>query len=191
MTSVPADIYEYIANFADNRTILNMLLANKQFNDPVLFERIFKRKYPYLIKYKKPEESWKKFYLRMIHYIALLKEKYDFTYPDDIINSNLPKIALEHTDPYYLYEIIHNSRTHGRFFEPVMDIVTRDIMESLVSTEATFWMDKFPDLISVEYKMVDGRAGILFTINEGKPMTGYPTEIDGFPVELTSGWVGF
>ena len=76
----PKDVYEYLANFADDKTIVNMLSVNKKFNDPVFFERIFKRKYPLLIAFKKDDETWKQFYLKMVKAISLLKEKYDFPY---------------------------------------------------------------------------------------------------------------
>ena len=39
------DTYEYLTNFADDRTVLSLLSANKKFNDPKLFERILSRKY--------------------------------------------------------------------------------------------------------------------------------------------------
>jgi len=80
MEILPKDVYEYLANFADDKTIINMLSVNKKFNDPVFFERIFKRKYPLLIPFKTDYETWKEFYLKMIKYISLLEEEYDIPY---------------------------------------------------------------------------------------------------------------
>jgi hypothetical protein len=37
------DVYEYLLNFADDRTIINMLSVNKKFNDPIFFEKLLKR----------------------------------------------------------------------------------------------------------------------------------------------------
>jgi hypothetical protein len=48
-------------NFADDKTILNMLSVNKKFNDSIFFEKIMKKRYPLLIKYKKKKETWKFF----------------------------------------------------------------------------------------------------------------------------------
>ncbi len=74
------DTYEYLANFADDKDIVNMLSVNKKFNDPIFFERIFKRKYPLLVKFKNENETWKHFYLNMIKHIAMLQEKYHIPY---------------------------------------------------------------------------------------------------------------
>ena len=35
-------------------------------------------KYPEIEKYKKVNESWKQFFLRAVHTIALMKEKFDY-----------------------------------------------------------------------------------------------------------------
>ena len=70
------DVYEYLTNFADDKTILNMLSVNKKFNDEEFFKRVMLRKYPFLLKFK-GEGSYKEFFIRMIYYIAKLKENYD------------------------------------------------------------------------------------------------------------------
>ena len=74
------DTYEYLTNFADDKDIVKMLSVNKQFSDPIFFERIFKRKYPLLIKFKSENETWKNFYLRMVKNIAKLEEQYHIPY---------------------------------------------------------------------------------------------------------------
>ena len=74
------DTYEHLAQFADDKDIVTMLSVNKKFSDPIFFERIFKRKYPLLIKFKKENETWKHFYLRMIKSISKLNEDYHIPY---------------------------------------------------------------------------------------------------------------
>ena len=54
------DTYLYLAQFADDRTILNMLSVNKKFNDPEFFRQVMTRKYTLLIKYK-GDEDWKSY----------------------------------------------------------------------------------------------------------------------------------
>ena len=66
------DVYEYLTNFADDRTILNMLSVNKKFSDAPFFRDVLNRKYPGLVQYK--DESWRRFYVKMIYYIAKLEE---------------------------------------------------------------------------------------------------------------------
>lgn len=77
---LPKDVYLYLADFGDDRTIIEMLSVNKTFNDPRFFYRIFNKRYPQLIQFKKPNEDWKQFYLRMTHYIFKLKEEINFDY---------------------------------------------------------------------------------------------------------------
>lgn len=74
------DMYEYLLNFADDRDIINMLSVNKKFSDEELFERIMKRKYPDLIRFRRVNETWKQLFVRMVYYISLLKEKYEVDY---------------------------------------------------------------------------------------------------------------
>ena len=66
------DVYEYLTNFADDRTILNMLSVNKKFSDAPFFRNVLNRKYPGLIQYK--DASWRRFYVEMSYYIAKLEE---------------------------------------------------------------------------------------------------------------------
>jgi len=78
--NIPKDLYEYLAGFADDKTIVKMLSVNKKFNDPVFFQRIFNRKYPLLIKFKKDSQNWKDFYLSMVKYISKLEEEFGIPY---------------------------------------------------------------------------------------------------------------
>ena len=74
------DTYLEIAKFADDKTIVQMLSVDKKFHDDEFFKLVFFHKYPLLLKFKKDEESWKDFYLRMVMYIAKLKEEFDLDY---------------------------------------------------------------------------------------------------------------
>jgi hypothetical protein len=74
------DIYEYLTNFVDYKTVLNMLSVNKKFSNDIYFERIIKRKYLLLVIHKKEIETWKIFYLRIINCFKELKEKYNVSY---------------------------------------------------------------------------------------------------------------
>ena len=77
---IPKDVYEYLTNFADNRTILNMLSVNKKFNDEEFFKRVMLRKYPLLIRDRRKYESMKQLFIRMSYYISKLEEDYDIPY---------------------------------------------------------------------------------------------------------------
>ena len=91
---VSKDAYMSILEKADDKTILNMLSVNKTYRNEELFERIMRKRYPLVIKYKKQEESWKKFYIRMIYYLSVLKEKYNFPY-----------IPTPNFDPGYVFSL--------------------------------------------------------------------------------------
>lgn len=90
---IPKDIYEYLTNFADDKTILKMLETNKKYSDPLFFEKIITRKYPELLKYKKLEPNanltMKQYYIKMIYYIGKLQDKYQINY--DLIKGKYPE----------------------------------------------------------------------------------------------------
>jgi hypothetical protein len=75
---LPKDIYMHLTNFADDKTILNMLSVNKKFNDPNFFEEIVKKRHPTIIQYKIFHETWKDFYIEQIYWISKIKEDFNF-----------------------------------------------------------------------------------------------------------------
>ena len=77
---ISKDIYEYLTNFADDRTILNMLSVNKKFNDEEFFKRVLLRKYPLLLEFQQENETLKGLFVRMTYYIAKLEEKFEIPY---------------------------------------------------------------------------------------------------------------
>lgn len=93
VTPLPKDVYLMLTDYSSDRDIINMLSVNKKYNDPIFFRRIITKRYPALIKLKRAKESWKTFYLRMIYYLSLLKDKYDIDY------INIPSF-----DPFSLYK---------------------------------------------------------------------------------------
>ena len=78
--NVTKDMYEYLLNFADDRTILNMLSVNRKFNDEKLFEKLVRKKYSDLIEYREENETWKHFFIRLVYYVSRLKDIYDIDY---------------------------------------------------------------------------------------------------------------
>lgn len=86
------DIYENIINYANDRTILNMILIRPDLTDPIFFERLIDRKFPLSKIVKRDNESWRQFFLRMIYYIAKLEEEF-----------GIPYISSKGYNPEYLY----------------------------------------------------------------------------------------
>ena len=78
---ISKDVYLEIARVADDRTILEMLSVNKKFNSPAFFQEVINRKYPSLFQFKKNDEDWKQFYLRIVKYTSKLKEEFKYTSP--------------------------------------------------------------------------------------------------------------
>ena len=75
------DVYEYISNFADDKTVINMILANpKIFDKENFYEKVMRKRYPLLIEFRKENETWKALYLRMIYVLAKLQEDYQIPY---------------------------------------------------------------------------------------------------------------
>ena len=87
------DVYEYLLNFADDKTIINMLSVNRKFNDEKLFERILKKKHPYLAVWKHDNMTWKEYYVRQVYYMSLLNEKY-----------GIPFVSFKGYSPEYFYK---------------------------------------------------------------------------------------
>ena len=83
MEFLPKDVYEYLTQFGEDEDILNMLKVNKNFNKIIndnFFERVIRRKYPLLIKFKVDDQTWKDFYLSMVKYISKLEEEFGIPY---------------------------------------------------------------------------------------------------------------
>ena len=102
---LPKDVYEYLTNFADDRTILNMLSVNKKFNDEQFFRRVMERKYPLLIPLKRG--TYKELFIQMSYYIAKLEEEF-----------GIPYIATKGYNPRLFYKIFQNKP--GMIYESAM-----------------------------------------------------------------------
>ena len=89
---ISKDLYEYLAEFTDDKTIVKMLSVNKKFNNSVFFQRIFNKKYPLLINFKKDNQTQKDFYLSMVKYISKLEEEF-----------SIPYIPCKDYNPQYFY----------------------------------------------------------------------------------------
>lgn len=90
---LPGDVYEHMTNFADDRSIMNMLSVNRKFHDPAFFQRVMQRKYPLLIEFKKPNENWREFFIRMVYAISKLEEE-----------TKIPYIPTKGFDPDELFQ---------------------------------------------------------------------------------------
>ena len=95
------DIYEYLLNFVEDTDVINMLSVNKKFCNEELFERVMRKRYPLLIRFKK--NGWRKFYIIMNFYIEKLKEK-DIPYIP-LLDFNPEIIYKSWQDAYYKVDI--------------------------------------------------------------------------------------
>ena len=110
MNIADKDVYEYMLNFADDKTIINMLSVNKHFNDEKFFEKVMKRRYPLLIEFRKEKESWKHLFIRMVHILALLYEKYGWDLPR-LIAETKPGYGGDVRPRVCSYECVHISES--------------------------------------------------------------------------------
>jgi hypothetical protein len=122
------DTYEYLLNFADDKTVLSMLSVNKKFNDDEFFEKIMKKRYPTIIEYKKLDESWKDFYIEQIYWISKTREEFNF--------EPLPYIL-----PKYIYRILFaassvttkhflRNKNHLLFLSLIYSLKKKDILSA-------------------------------------------------------------
>lgn len=122
------DTYEYLLNFADDRTLLNMLSANKKFaqklNDDDFFRQLLEKRYPLLLEFKKEDESFKNLYLREIYYISKIEEKF-----------HIPYYPLKDYNPEYFFK---SHKNNDDFFKEILNeaaysnnlIAIKDIIKS-------------------------------------------------------------
>ena len=119
------DIYLYLTRFADDKTILNMLSVNKKYNNEKFFEQVMRRKYPLLLKFKKPEQSWKQFFVGMVYCIAKIEETHGIPYyPLEGYN---PKRDCNSTKSLILNSIMAHAAQSGH----------KDIVELMIEKGAT------------------------------------------------------
>ena len=80
------DVDREILKHVDDRELLKFCsLDNKTWNsvcDDDFLRRRLTTKYPEIEKYKRENESWKRFFLRAIYYIAKMKEKFEYEYTE-------------------------------------------------------------------------------------------------------------
>ena len=88
---VNKDVYEYMADFLDHKTVLNMFSVNRKFGQDIYFERYMRKKYPLLIPFLEEQEKYtlarsrneniyKSFFMRFTHYIYKLEKYYGIPY---------------------------------------------------------------------------------------------------------------
>lgn len=88
------DVYLNIAMNADDRTLLQMMSVSKRhmnkFNN-IFFKNYLIKNYPYLIKYRPMEKSFKEYYLKVIYAIDMLRRNYNYEY-DSTMDKNILQI---------------------------------------------------------------------------------------------------
>ena len=96
---VSKDIYEYLTNFTDNKSVINMLSVNKRFNSEEFYHRVLLRKYPLLLKYKQ-DKSYKLFFVEMGYYIDLFQK------------DGIPYFPTKEYNPKHLFRKYHTVSKH-------------------------------------------------------------------------------
>ena len=139
------DTYEYILNFLDDKDIVNMLSVNRKFNNEKVYERVLRKKYPLLVKFKaeNEKETWRHLFLRMIKYISLIIEKYD-----------IPYIPLQDYDPEDFYKSF--KRDH---------IDTLKIILILSMREKAEHNESFLFILQKLQEQIKERHNFVFTLN--------------------------
>jgi ankyrin repeat protein len=77
------DINREILKHVDDKSLLEICTVDKKTWNEVCDDNFLRRrlsKYPNIEKYKRSDESWKRFFLRAIYYISLMKEKFEYNY---------------------------------------------------------------------------------------------------------------
>lgn len=134
MSILPKDIYEYLTRFADDKTIVNMLLVNKQFRDPVFFKRVIERRYPLLIRFKPKEENWREFYLKIVKYNDLLQREFGIEYIPNPKYNPIVFYEITQTDKKHFTDLEkHHRHELNRFMYYAAEIGDLNTVERMIS----------------------------------------------------------
>ena len=76
------DVDSIVLKKLDDKSLLSLLQVNKEYEalPDTFFEQRLQQKFPFLVRYKPSDISWKQYYLKNVHYIGKLKEEYDLDY---------------------------------------------------------------------------------------------------------------
>ena len=94
ITGIKDQDREILLNIQDDKDLLKACTLNKYFFekvcDDIFFRNRLARTYPDSLKYKSENENWKYYFLRVIYYIAKMKEDYEYRY-----QKGNPKVQYE------------------------------------------------------------------------------------------------
>ena len=143
------DVYEYISNFADDKTVINMIRANpKLFDNEKFYEKMMRKRYYLLIDFRKENETWKELYLRMVYALAKLQEKYQIPYiPTKGCN---PETILRSSTAAGVYRKALSCAAAGGNI-PLIDYLLKKGATGLI--EAVNSAGEYSDLNTVKYLM--------------------------------------
>lgn len=77
------DVDREVLKHIDDEDLLKICQIDKKTWNQVCDDDFLRRrlsKYPGIVKYKRLDESWKQFFLRVLYYIGKIKEKFQFSY---------------------------------------------------------------------------------------------------------------
>tara|TARA_R110002153_G_scaffold176053_1_gene329287 strand:- start:66 stop:734 length:669 start_codon:yes stop_codon:yes gene_type:complete len=148
---LPKDVYEYLTNFADDKTILNMLMVNKKFQDDSFFHRVLLRKYPYLLEFK-GSMTYKQLYTQMVHYISLLEEEH-----------NIPYIPAKDYNPRTMYKgwIDSYSYSYGIVLIWAVKSGNKNLVINIYNKIPSFMITQGVLVDALEVAVEEGRIGIV------------------------------
>lgn len=170
MSLISKDTYLLTTDFADDWTVLNMLSVNPAMAQN--FETIMKKRYPRMIKYKKPNESWRFFYLKTIHYLGKLSEEYEFRYP--LYVDDYGELG-EYFNPEQYYEYLQN--------HPGETNLTGHLANNWYRANRKLVYQFEHEHPEIKYSVLfDERPFLLFDVREERGP--YPEKLNGMPIVI-------
>ena len=107
MLSGLKDVDREILKHVKNDELIRICSIDKKTWNEVCDDNFLRRRlarYPDIEKYKLPNESWKEYFLRVLYYVAKMKEKYEFDYKSGNFKER--------------YDILTKHFTKGRMYYP-------------------------------------------------------------------------
>ena len=111
------DVDREILKYVDDRELLRVCHLDRKTWNEVCDDAFLRRrlsKYPGIEQYKRKEESWKEFFLRVLYYIAKMKEEYEFDYESGDFIKQYGMLKFSYKDEqYYKNEFLIESAIKG------------------------------------------------------------------------------
>lgn len=152
----------YLQNLESEKDVLNFCLVNKKFNTVCQNDNFFKlfleKKYGNgIAEYKLPNETWKKYMLRLSFYKGLLEEEFDFKCSSETCLNFKREYFMKKYDTDNIDEVLVAASKKGDI--KIVKVLLKDVKvnPSNHNIDALLWASEYGHAEIVKLLLEDGR----------------------------------